>query len=42
MTFLINFAKFNSLIELTTHHNTGKKCCQAIAESRWDDDVVCP
>ena len=39
---LINFSKFNSLFSVATYFNTEEKCQQAIVESRWGDDVVCP
>ena len=40
---MINFAKFNNIISLTSYFNTKEKCQQAIIESRWSDgDVVCP
>ena len=40
---MINFAKFNNIISLTSYFNTKEKCQQAIIESRWPDgDVVCP
>ena len=39
---MINFSKFNSLYSVATYFNTEVKCQQAIVESRWGDDVVCP
>lgn len=40
---MINFAKFNNIISLTSYFNTKEKCQQSIIESRWaDGDVVCP
>ena len=40
---MINFAKFNNIISLTSYFNTKEKCQQAIIESRWaGGDVVCP
>ena len=40
---MINFAKFDNIISLTSYFNTKEKCQQAIIESRWSDgDVVCP
>lgn len=39
---MINFSKFNSLYSVATYFNTEEKCQQAIVESRWGDDVVCP
>lgn len=39
----INFAKFNSLIQIADFFNTEAKCKQAIAQERWsDDEAVCP
>ena len=41
--FHINFAKFDSLIQLADFFNTEAKCKAAIAQERWGDgDVVCP
>ena len=40
---MINFAKFDNIISLTSYFNSKEKCQQAIIESRWaDGDVVCP
>ena len=40
---MINFAKFDNIISLTSYFNSKEKCQQAIIESRWSDgDVVCP
>lgn len=40
---MIDFAKFDNIISLTSYFNTKEKCQQAIIESRWPDgDVVCP
>ena len=39
---MINFSKFNSLYSVATYFNAEEKCQQAIVESRWGDDVVCP
>lgn len=39
---MINFNKFNSLYSVSTYFNTEDKCKQAIVESRWGNDVVCP
>ena len=39
---MINFSKFNSLYSVALYFNTESKCQQAIVESRWGDDVVCP
>lgn len=39
---MINFSKFNSLYSVATYFNTENKCRDAIVQSRWGDDVVCP
>lgn len=39
---MINFSKFNSLYSVAMYFKTESKCQQAIVESRWGDDVVCP
>lgn len=39
---MINFSKFNSLYSVAMYFNTESMCQQAIVESRWGDDVVCP
>ena len=40
---MINFAKFNSLVDIALYFDTPKKCREAISQSRWaDGDVVCP
>ena len=39
---MIDFSKFNSLFSLTIYFSSETKCKQAIIESRWGDDVVCP
>ena len=39
---MIDFSKFNSLVDIAINFNTNEKCKAAIAESRWGDDVVCP
>lgn len=39
---MINFSKFNSLYSVSMYFNTEEKCQQAIVESRWGNDVVCP
>lgn len=39
---MVNFSKFNSLYAVTTYFNTENKCREAIVQSRWGDDVVCP
>jgi transposase-like protein len=42
-TLHINFAKFDSLIQLADFFNTEAKCKAAIAQERWGEgDVVCP
>ena len=39
----INFAQFNSLIQLVDFFDTEEKCKQAIAQQRWGDGAaVCP
>ena len=39
---MIDFSQFNNIIALTLYFNSEEKCKQAIIESRWGDDVVCP
>lgn len=39
---MMDFDKFNSLYSVSRHFSTESRCRQAIAESRWSDDVVCP
>ena len=40
---MIDFSKFNSLVEIALYFDTPAKCKAAIAQSRWaDGDVVCP
>lgn len=40
---MIDFSKFNSLVEIALYFDTPAKCKAAIAQSRWTDgDVVCP
>lgn len=40
---MIDFAHFNSLIDIALYFDTPIKCKKAIAQSRWaDGDVVCP
>ena len=39
---MVNFSKFNSLYSVAAYFNTESKCRQAIIDSRWGDDVVCP
>ena len=39
----INFAKFNSLIQIADYFSSEEICKQAIAQERWgDDSAVCP
>lgn len=37
---MINFAKFNSLVDIALYFDTPKKCREAIAQSRWADSDV--
>ena len=39
---MIDMGKFNSLYSVSRYFNTESRCRQAITESRWGDDVVCP
>ena len=40
---MINFNKFNSLVEIALYFSTTSKCKEAIIQSRWPDgDIVCP
>ena len=40
---MIDFSKFNSLIDIVTYFNTPEKCKQTIVEARWNDgDIICP
>lgn len=39
---MIDFSRFNSIFALTSYFSSDKKCKQAIAESRWEDGLVCP
>ena len=40
---MINFDKFNSLVDIALYFDTPSKCKAAIVQSRWPDgDVVCP
>lgn len=40
---MINFAHFDSLVDIALYFDTPDKCKKAIAQSRWaDGDVVCP
>ena len=42
-TMHINFAKFDSLIQIADFFNSEEKCKQAIAQQRWGDgEAVCP
>lgn len=38
----IDFTKFDSLISVADFFDSDKKCKQTLAESRWDEDVICP
>ena len=38
----IYFTMFDSLLSVADYFNTPKKCKQALTESRWGDDIVCP
>ena len=40
---MINFDKFNSLVEIALYFDSPSKCKAAIVQSRWPDgDIVCP
>ena len=40
---MIDFSRFNSIVELTAFFSTKERCIRAIRDSRWEkDDVVCP
>lgn len=40
---MIDFSRFNSIIELTSYFDNEDKCRRCIFESRWkDNDVACP
>ena len=40
---MIDFRRFNSLIDIVLYFDTPKKCKAAIAQARWENgDVVCP
>ena len=40
---MIDFTRFNSLIELTSYFNSEERCRRYIRDSRWEkDDIVCP
>ena len=41
-TLHINFAKFESLIQIADYFDSEAKCKAAIAQERWGDTVVCP
>lgn len=38
----INFARFDSPLEIADYFRTNEICKQAIAQERWGDTVVCP
>ena len=38
----IDFTMFDSLLSVADYFNTPKKCKQALTESRWGDDIICP
>ena len=38
----IDFTKFNSLLSVADYFDTVQKCKQALTETRWDDDIICP
>lgn len=39
---MIDFSKFNSLVQLSQYFRTEAICRKTIEESRWGQDVVCP
>lgn len=40
---MIDFSKFNSLIDIALYFDTEEKCKETIAQARWSDgDVICP
>lgn len=40
---MIDFAHFNSIIEIAEYFNSKDRCLRAIRDSRWENgDVVCP
>ena len=40
---MIDFSKFNSLIDIVMYFNTPEKCKQTIVEASWgDSDIICP
>ena len=38
----IDFTKFNSLLSVADYFDTVQKCKQALTETRWGDDIICP
>ena len=38
----IDFTMFDSLLSVADYFNTPNKCKQALTESRWGDDIICP
>ena len=38
----IDFRMFDSLLSVADYFNTPNKCKQALTESRWGDDIICP
>lgn len=40
---MIDFSRFNSIVELVSFFSTEERCKRAIRDSRWEkDDIVCP
>lgn len=40
---MVDFSKFNSLVDIALYFDTPKKCKEAIAQARWaDGDIICP
>ena len=40
---MVDFSKFNSLVDIALYFDTPEKCKQAIAQARWGDgDIICP
>lgn len=40
---MIDFSRFNSLVDIVLYFDTQNKCKKAIAESRWSDGIAkCP
>ena len=37
-----DFTKFNSLLSVADYFDTVQKCKQALTETRWGDDIICP